>query len=128
MTTTEPQEQDDVLDGFDSTAGVMAYIYSKEGAEGLRQLLEMAPSDRKSLERDAEELKAVGLPLVADIVLEFADRLPENANPFDPETDAANWRDWNRRVHGNFEGYYLDDDERAARAMQLKPAKEKYRQ
>jgi hypothetical protein len=121
MQTTEPQDQDG-LDGFDSPAGVMAYIYSKEGAEGLRQLLEMAPSDRESLERDAEELKAVGLPDVAAIVAEFAVGLPPEANPFDPETDAANWRDWNRRVHGNFEGFRLDGDERATRGMQLKPA------
>jgi hypothetical protein len=85
--------------------------------------LVLNPSDRESLERDAEELKAVGLPDVAAIVAEFAVGLPPEANPFDPETDAANWRDWNRRTHNDFTGFMLDDDERAIRATTLlKPA------
>ena len=27
-------------------------------------------------------------------------------------TDPANWRDWNRRHTGSFDGYYFDDIER----------------
>jgi hypothetical protein len=94
--TTEPQKQDDDLDGFDSTAGILAYIYSKEGAEGLRQLLEMAPSDRESLERDAEELKAVGLPEVTAIVLEFAEAIRSRADEVCPHFGTT-YAAWGRR-------------------------------
>jgi hypothetical protein len=99
---TEAENQDD-MDGFDSSAGVMAYIYSKEGAEALRALLALMAAEREMLERDAKELIEVGLPAVADIVLEAAANTPPKQNPHPEET--ADWRDWNRRHHQDFTGF-----------------------
>jgi Family of unknown function (DUF5681) len=45
---------------------------------------------------------------------------PRESNPFDPETDPANFRDWNRRHLGDFDGFTLNDAERAARIRSLK--------
>jgi hypothetical protein len=80
---TEPQDQDD-FDGFDSTAGVMAYAYSRQGSEGLHELLAEIDDDRESLERGAAELEQVGLPAVAAILQEYAGTAPEagSSNPF----------------------------------------------
>lgn len=94
MTMIE-QAADD-LDGFDSSAGVMAYVYSKEGAEGLRALLATLGAMRETLERDAAELQQVGLPDVAQIVLEAASDAPPEAIalcPYDPE-DRCNYQSW----------------------------------
>jgi hypothetical protein len=98
MATNEPHEEQD-LDGFDSTAGVMAFIYAKEGAEGLKALLALLGAEREMLERDAQELIDVGLPDVAAIVAEAAGSAPSEAElcPFDPETDQANHWDWHCR-------------------------------
>lgn len=80
------------FDGFDTSAGVMAYVYSKEGAESLRVLLAMVAAERETLERDAQELLGIGLPDVAQIVLEAAADTPEPECPFDEES--ADARDW----------------------------------
>jgi hypothetical protein len=102
---TEPQEDD--FDGFDSSAGVMAFVYSEDGAEGLRTLLALSASDQESLLRDVQELTEVGLPDVAAIVAEVAAQSPPKQNP--DAKDTANWRDWNRRQKQDFTGFYLDD-------------------
>ena len=122
MTTNEPQKQDNDFDGFDSTAGVMAFVYSKEGSEGLRALLTLLAADRESLLRDADELAVVGLPHVSDIVTEAAESAPKDYGkcPHSEVDDPANWRNWHRRHSGVFEGYYLDDEDRASRVKQLR--------
>ena len=102
---TEPQEDD--FDGFDSSAGIMAFVYSEDGAEGLQTLLALSASDQESLLRDVQELSEVGLPDVAAIVAEAADDAPTQSNPHPDGT--ANARDWNRRHKQDFTGFYLDD-------------------
>jgi hypothetical protein len=102
---TKPQQDD--FDGFDSSAGVMAFIYSEDGAEGLRALLALSACDQESLLRDVQELTEVGLPDVAAIVAEVAANTPPKQNPH-PE-DTADGRDWDRRHKQDFTGFYLDD-------------------
>jgi hypothetical protein len=66
---------------FPSSAAILAYTYKKVGAEGVRVMLAMmlcpspicpTPADREALEKQAEELAAIGLPEIAEIVLEYA--------------------------------------------------------
>jgi hypothetical protein len=95
MKTIEPQEQGD-LDGFDTSAGVMAFIYAQCGVIGLRELLAMINCAQEDLLRDAEELQAVGLPVVEAIVREVAAAAPPervSRCPYD-EADAANYQSW----------------------------------
>jgi hypothetical protein len=67
---------------------------------------------REDLEAAAEELTAMGLGRVADIVLEHATELApkDQCNPFDPEIDGALPRDWNRRELGDYTGFMFSDD------------------
>jgi hypothetical protein len=87
----------------------MAYVYSEDGAEGLRALLALLATDQESLLRDVQELTEVGLPDVADIVMEAAASAPPKQNPHPEGT--ADWRDWNRRHKQDFTGYLLDDED-----------------
>ena len=103
---TEPQGDD--FDGFDSSAGVLAFVYSENGAEGLRALLALSACDQESLLRDVQELTEVGLPDVAAIVAEVATNTPPKQNPH-PE-DTADGRDWDRRHRGVFKGYRITED------------------
>jgi hypothetical protein len=67
----------DPFERADSPAAIMAYVYAKMGADGLMALLSQVVTDKESLEQDAAELNAVGLPDVATIVLEAsANALP----------------------------------------------------
>jgi hypothetical protein len=92
------QLADKPADGGRGGAGVMARVYSKEGAEGLEALLAIIDAERELLERDAAELEAVGIKAAADIVLEYAaDALPERVLrcPYAPE-DRCNYESWQR--------------------------------
>lgn len=102
---TERPEQDD-FGGFDTSAGVMAFIHQKCGDDGLRQLLAEIGPDRDSLLKDAAELEAIGLFAVASIVAEIAANTPEPTCPF-PE-GSANFRDWQRR-YSNAGGFIPED-------------------
>jgi hypothetical protein len=84
-----------------------------------RECLEKFSTSREEMEQWAEELAEMDLPHIANIVLEAAENTPPRCNPFPENT--ADWRVWNRRHTGSFEGYLLDDDERAARARALAP-------
>jgi len=58
MTSDEP----DLFEGFQTTASILAFVHLEFGADGLKELLSLVEIDRESLERDAAELSAVGLP------------------------------------------------------------------
>jgi hypothetical protein len=83
-----------------------------------RECLEKTSISREELERWGEELAEMDLPHIADIVLEAAASIPLS-NPHREGTAA--WRVWNRRHRGSFEGYLLNDADRAARARALAP-------
>jgi hypothetical protein len=104
--------EDNPFEGYDTAASVMAYVHHITGMAGLIQLLDKLESDGAFLERAADELEAVGLKDVAAAVSDYAATAPPPSNPFDKLTDPANWRDWNRRHTGSFDGYYFDDIER----------------
>jgi hypothetical protein len=95
------------FDDFEGGADIMAYIHRQYGDEGLRDLLAEIEADRESLERDAAELQAIGLPEVAAIVAEIAANTPEPTCPFPEGT--ANARDWLRR-HSNAGGSVPEAD------------------
>lgn len=91
-TTKEP----DPFEKADSPSAILAYVFSKAGEEGLRELLTHIETDKESLERDAAELDAVGLPDVAAIVMEAAaGALPASVMhcPY-AETDTRNYESW----------------------------------
>jgi hypothetical protein len=88
------------FDGAVSCGAIYAAVYQECGADGLRYMLDgmLAGSfndiegqpftvSRESLERDAEELRAIGLPHVAALVMEAAGKaVPARILdcPFDP--------------------------------------------
>jgi hypothetical protein len=109
------------FDGAVSCRAIYAAVYQECGADGLRYMLDgmLAGSfndiegqpftvSRESLERDAEELRAIGLPHVAALVMEAAGKaVPARILdcPFDP-ADTYNFNAWyrgrsalTRRVH-----------------------------
>jgi hypothetical protein len=110
----------DLFDKADSSAAIMAYIHATMGEDGLKALFNLTDKktllyliDRESLERDAAELGAVGLPDVAAIVREAA-QMPgaeprDYSSPRDekllicpfPETDQTNWRNWHLNTRPN---------------------------
>jgi hypothetical protein len=117
-------EATDPFNDMDDSAAVMAYIHQKHGNAALAELLAVDDYSQESLIGDAELLTAMGLEECAAIVAEAAANAPPKCNPFPENT--ADWRDWNRRDKGSFEGFYLDDDERAERVKALlKPTKGK---
>jgi len=73
-------EDADLFDTADSAAAIQAFVYAEYGADGLKELLSLVEIDRESLERDAAELSAVGLPLPAEIVREHAALAPSARN------------------------------------------------
>jgi hypothetical protein len=90
-----PREPDP-FDKADSPSAIMAYVFSKAGKEGLIAILSQIETDRETLERDAAELDAVGLPEVAAIVMEAAaNALPANVMhcPYS-EDDVHNYQSW----------------------------------
>lgn len=93
----EPQAPEpDPFAHANSPSAIMAYVFSKMGKDGLKALLSQAETDKESLERDAAELDAVGLPEVAAIVLEAAaGALPVHVMhcPY-AETDTHNYDSW----------------------------------
>jgi hypothetical protein len=70
MLTTE--DEFDPFRDADSVSAVMAYVHAKQGKKGLQALLAEITADQGSLQRDANELAAIGLPEVSAIVLEAA--------------------------------------------------------
>jgi len=72
MTSDEP----DLFEGFQTAASILAFVHLEFGADGLKELLSLVEIDRDSLERDAAELSAVGLPKPAEIVREYAALIP----------------------------------------------------
>jgi hypothetical protein len=102
MTETAP----DPMEAFKTTASIMAFVYAQCGVVGLRELLSLIDCDQETLLRDAEELKAVGLPVVEAIVREVAATAPSARElycPYEPE-DRANYQSWqqsyDRRIRG----------------------------
>jgi hypothetical protein len=97
-------KEPDPFDKADSPSAIMAYVFSKMGKDGLIALFSQVETDKESLERDAAELDAVGLPEVAAIVLEAAaNTLPANILhcPY-AEYDLHNYQNWQasyRRRH-----------------------------
>jgi hypothetical protein len=86
----------DPLEAFKTTASIMAFVYSQCGVIGLRELLSLIDCDQETLLRDAEELAAVGLPVVEGVVREIAAAAPsarEMSCPYLPE-DRANYQSW----------------------------------
>jgi hypothetical protein len=80
----------------DSVSATMAYVHAKMGKDGLKALLSQVETDKETLERDAAELDAVGLPDVATIVMEAAaNALPANILhcPY-AEDDLHNYQSW----------------------------------
>src|SRR5215212_8446632 len=73
-------EDADLFDTADSAAAIEAYVFSEFGADGLKELLSLVEIDRESLERDAAELSAVGLPKPAEIVRDYAVLAPSARN------------------------------------------------
>lgn len=72
---------------FETSAEIMAYVYSRHGADELRKLLRMPfkNATREGLEDDAAELQQVGLAKAAAIVREAAQKaLPETDMRFCP--------------------------------------------
>jgi hypothetical protein len=92
--TTE-QEDPNPFDSFDSAASIMAFCRLHFGEDGLRGLLALIEADHESLERDAQELEAIGLPKVAAIVSEAAVQAPSELErcPYSPE-DRCNYQSW----------------------------------
>ena len=76
MTSDEP----DLFEGFQTAASILAFVHLEFGADGLKELLSLVEIDRDSLERDAAELSAVGLPKPAEIVREHAALAPTARN------------------------------------------------
>jgi hypothetical protein len=68
--------------------------------------------------RDAAELAAIGLLKASDILKDAASEALPVVNPHPENT--PDWRNWSRRHTGSFEGFYLDDEERATRLRQLR--------
>lgn len=98
----EPQatEQDPFVHA-NSPPAIMAFIHAKMGAEGLQALLAEITADRESLERDAAELDAVGLPDVATIVMEAASTALSAGVMYCPydESNAHNFDSWQAAYH-----------------------------
>jgi hypothetical protein len=113
-------EEENPFDTFDEVAAIYAFCHATFGEAGLRELLAMVDTDKEGLLRDAAELAEMGLLKASDIVAEQAATAPETSleNPHPPET--ADWRDWNRRHHQDFTGFYLDDEDRRQRAKKLR--------
>ena len=89
--TAEEQAEIAALDQFESSPELYAWLYRREGEDFLRQLLDMAVTRnssnefREPFERDAVELEEVGLPHVARLLWETAERLPSKYDHWQPE-------------------------------------------
>jgi hypothetical protein len=95
---------------LETTAMLFAYIFKIEGRDGLLRLLTDSAASgwsKASLLQAADELMQMEMPAVAEVIAEAADCAPEPANPFPKNT--GNWRDWNRRNTGDFEGFLHDE-------------------
>jgi hypothetical protein len=105
---TEPA--DDMFASADTSAAILAFVFSEYGADGLKELLSLVEIDRESLERDAAELTAVDLPRPAEIVAEHAKQSQpaiELWNPYS-EDDYANHSAW-REGYVRRQGYNRSD-------------------
>jgi hypothetical protein len=99
---------DDIFSDAEGIDEIMALVLDQEGPDVLQQLLDHLIAHNivhaDDLEKAANAMAAAGLPQ-AVMVLEAAAKAPSRAEdedqcPFDPETDPANYRDWNRRHRG----------------------------
>jgi hypothetical protein len=98
---------DNPFDKACSCGAIYTVIHQELGPGALRHLLEcwlsgdyqdlgrtIIPS-RESLQRDADELTAIGLPAVASIVMEAAEVAPPSSEINCPyEEDTHNWTCW----------------------------------
>jgi hypothetical protein len=113
-------EEANPFDSAISTAAILATVFQECGAEGLRTLLdqllegvadldELIFPSREALQRDVEELILIGLPQVASIVAEAAERaIPGNLLycPYDPQ-DRCNYISWQARRLREFSNHHI---------------------
>jgi hypothetical protein len=116
------QDEDNPFSAFTDSAAIMAFVHASCGEIALKELLVALNADRETLTGHAEVLAEMGLQQITDIVLEHASHAPSTAseNPLDEDLDPANHKDWNRRHLGDFEGFMLDDEDRADRVRSFK--------
>jgi hypothetical protein len=85
----------DPFDTFETAAEIFAFVHRKLGEKGLRQLLAMGDgSTCEFLHRAADELSAMGLRKVADIVLDVAADSPSEADPCPYVEGSHNAQGW----------------------------------
>ncbi len=120
---TEADNTADIFSEMDTAAMLFAYFHRTDGMAGLQRFLAAAVENagegtKPCLIKAADELMEMEMPATARAVLETAATLAEPENPFPENT--PNWRDWNRRQTGSFEGFYFDDGDRVTLARQLR--------
>ena len=96
----------DIFSEMDSAAMIYAYVHRVLGMDGLLAVLNASVEDqwtKASLERAADELAEMDMPIIAEAIAEAAANAAEPTNPFPENT--AHWRNWNRCTYGDFTGF-----------------------
>ena len=99
----------DIFEEFETCAMIYAYFHKLYGMEGLLMILIAISEEdwsKKHFMKAASELAEMEMTVVAEALAEAAANAPEPVNPFPKNT--GDWRDWNRRKAGSFEGFLIN--------------------